>query len=168
MKGRDPVGKTKSSALFAVALAVALLVVPLAFAAETTREAYTEAVEPICKANTKANERILKGVRGKVKAGQLDAAAAQFSKAASALRKTIVQLKAVPQPTADEAKLGKWLKYVEEEATLFQKTAKKLKADDKVGAQRMVIQLTRNANQANNQVLGFEFTYCRFEPSKFT
>lgn len=151
-----------------MAVAVALLVVPLAFAAETTREAYAEAVEPICKANTQANEKILKGVRSKVKAGKLDAAASQFSKAASALRKAITQLKTVPQPTADEAKLAKWLKYVEEEASLFQKTAKKLSAGDKIGAQRMVIQLTRNANQANNQVLGFEFKYCRFEPSKFT
>jgi hypothetical protein len=54
------------------------------------------------------------------------------------------------------------------EATLFQKTATKLKAGDKNGAQSMVIKLTHNANQANNLVLGFEFRYCRFEPSKFT
>jgi hypothetical protein len=161
------VGKIRSASIVVV-LTLALLAVPFAGAAEVTRESYAEAVEPICKANTEANEKILKGVRGKVKAGQLDAAAQQFSRAATALKKTVKQLKAVPQPTADQAKLAKWLKYVEAEAKLFESTAKKLKEDDKNGAQTMVIRLTHNANQANNQVLGFEFRYCRFEPSKFT
>jgi hypothetical protein len=162
------VGKKSLGALSAVVLAMALLAAPFAQATEVTRESYTEAVEPICKTDTQANEKILKGVRQEVKSGKLAAAATQFSKASAALKKAIKQLKAVPQPTADQAKLAKWLKYVEEEANLFQKTATKLKAGDKAGAQAMVIRLTHNANQANNQVLGFEFHYCRFEPSKFT
>lgn len=161
-------GKKSFGALSAFVLVWALLAVPFAQATEVTRESYKEAVEPICKTNTEANERILKGVRAKFKAGKLDAAAGQFSRAATALKQTVKELKAVTQPPADEAKLAKWLKYVEEEANLFQKTAKKLRADDKAGAQSMVIRLTHNANQANNQVLGFEFRYCRFEPSKFT
>lgn len=161
-------GKKIFAALSTVVMTLAMLAAPFAEAAEVTRESYKEAVEPICKTNTQANEKILKGVRGKVKAGKLTAAASQFSKASTALKKALVQLKAVPQPTADQAKLAKWLKYVEEEATLFQKTATKLKAGDKSGAQAMVIRLTHNANQANNQVLAFEFNYCRFEPSKFT
>jgi len=168
MKGRYGVGKKSFGLLFAVVLAMTMLALPVAQAEEVTRESYKEAVEPICKANTQANERILKGVRGKVKAGKLKAAAGQFSRAATALRKTHGELKAVPQPTADQTKLAKWLKYVEEEAGLFQKTAKKLNAGDKNGALGMVIKLERNANLANNQVLGFEFRYCRFEPSKFT
>jgi hypothetical protein len=162
------VGKKSFSALSAFVLVWAMLAAPFAQATEVTRESYKEAVEPICKTNTEANERILKGVRSEVKAGKLKVAAGQFSRAATALKKTVKQLKAVAQPPADQAKLAKWLKYVEEEANLFQKTAKKLKAGDKAGAQAMVIRLTHNANQANNQVLGFEFHYCRFEPSKFT
>jgi hypothetical protein len=162
------VGKKSFCALSAFVLAFAMLAAPFAQAAEVTRESYTEAVEPICKTNTQANEKILKGVRSEVKSGKLQAAATQFSKASTALKKAIKQLKAVPQPAADEAKLAKWLKYVEEEANLFQQTANKLKANNKAGAQAMVIRLTHNANQANNQVLGFEFHYCRLEPSKFT
>jgi hypothetical protein len=162
------VGKKSFAVLSAVVLALAMLAAPFAEAAEVTRESYKEEVEPICKTNTEANEKILKGVRGKVKAGKLKAAATQFSKAGNALHKAIVQLKAVPQPTADEAKLAKWMKYVEEEEKLFFQTAKKLKEENKAGAQQMVIRLTHNANQANNQVLAFEFKYCRFEPSKFT
>lgn len=101
--------------------------------AEVTRESYTAKVEPICKANTQANEKIFKGVKQEVKAGKLKPAATQFAKAASALKKTIAQLKAVPQPPADGARLDKWLGYVEEEAELFSSTSKKLKAGDKIG-----------------------------------
>ncbi len=139
-----------------------------ATAAEVTREDYAAKVDPICKANTELNEKILKGVQGKVKSGQLDAAAKQFEAAAKALKQTYAQLKAVPEPSADAAKLAKWLGYVKTEADLFQATANKLAADQKTAAQAMVVRLTHNANLANNQVLGFEFQYCRFEPSKFT
>jgi hypothetical protein len=163
------VGKKIFGVLSLAVLVFSSLALPFAQAAEeVTRDSYTEAVEPICKTNTQANEKILKGVRSKFKSGQLAAAGGQFARASTALKKTTKQLKAVPQPTADQAKLAKWLKYVEEEANLFQQTANKLKAGDKAGAQAMVIRLTHNANQANNQVLGFEFRYCRFEPSKFT
>ena len=161
-------GKRSFAAVSAIVLALTAVAAPFVQAEEVTRESYKEAVEPICRANTKANERILKGARGKVKAGKLKSAAGQFFRAATALRETVKELKAVPQPPADEAKLAKWLKTVDEEATLFQKTGKKLKAGDKNGALQMVIRLEHNANVANNQVLGFEFHYCRFEPSKFT
>ncbi len=154
---------------FALATAaLALLAAPTAVGAEQTRDTYTAAVEPICKSNTEANEKILGGVKAQVKAGKLKPAGAQFTKAASALKKAMAQLKAVPQPTADKAKLAKWLGYVATEAELFESVAKKLKSGDKTGAQAMVIRLTHNANLANNQVLGFDFSYCRLEPSKFT
>lgn len=161
-------GKKSFGALSVVVLALAMLAVPLARAEEVTRESYKEAVEPICKANSKANEKILDGVSAEFKAGKLKVAAGKFARASTALKKAIRQLKAVPQPPADEAKLATWLKYVNTEATLFQQTANKLKANDKPGAQAMVIRLTHNAKQANNQVLAFNFRYCRFEPSKYT
>ena len=150
-----------------VALAV-MATASLALAAETTRAEYVAAVEPICKTTTKANEKILGGVRTEVKKGKLGPASKQFSKAASALKKTLVQLRAVPQPPADQAKLTKWLKYVGTEASLFEAASKELKAGDKTGAQAMVVRLTHNANLANDLVAAFEFEYCRFEPSRFT
>jgi hypothetical protein len=162
------VGKRTFGAIGAFAMVWAMLAVPFAQAVEMTRETYKEAVEPICRTNTQANERILKGVRKDVKQGKLKLAGSKFAKAATALHKTLLQLKAVEKPPADKTKLEKWLSYVNLEVTLFQKTAKKLREEDKSGAQAMVIRLTHNANQANNQVLGFEFHYCRFEPSKFT
>ena len=156
----------KRMILSLVAVAALLAAVPSS-AAEATRESYKEAVEPICKANTEANEKILKGVRQKVKSGKYDAAAKQFQGAAKALKKTRGQLLAVPKPTEDTAKLTKWLGYVKTEVTLFESIAKKLKDDEVTAAQRMVVRLVSNARQANNQVLDYEFRYCRFQPSKF-
>jgi hypothetical protein len=140
-----------------------------ALAAEApTRDEYRAAVEPICKANTKANERILGGVRKQVKEDKLKAAGAQFSKAATALKKARRELLVVPQPSADRARLGKWLGYVKAEAEQFDLTARKLKQEDRRGANQMVTKLLQTANRANAEVLAFEFDYCRLEPSRFT
>ena len=46
----------------ALAAAAFLALAQMAFAAEISRDQYKTSVEPICQANTKANERILKGV----------------------------------------------------------------------------------------------------------
>jgi hypothetical protein len=153
--------------IFSLVAVLALLAAVTSSAAEQTPEAYKEAVEPVCKANTEANEKILKGVRQKVKAGKYDAAAKQFEGAAKALKKTRAQLLAVPKPAEDTAKLTKWLGYVKTEIQLFESIAQKLKKDDVTAAQKMVVRLVSNARQANNQVLDYEFRYCRFQPSKF-
>src|SRR3954447_26745875 len=88
-------------------------------AAEQTRESYVARVEPICKTNTKANERILAGAEKKVKEGKLKVAAGQFTQAAAAFGKAVRQIKAVPQPVADKAKLTKCIGYLEDETKLL-------------------------------------------------
>jgi hypothetical protein len=153
--------------IFSLVVTAALLAAVPSNAAEATRDTYKEAVEPICKANTEANEKILKGVRAKVKSGQLDAAAKQFDGAAKALKRTRSQLLQVPKPAEDAARLTKWLGYVKTEIQLFETIATKLRKDEATSAQKMVVRLVSNAKQANNQVLDFEFRYCRFQPSKF-
>jgi hypothetical protein len=146
---------------------VALLAAVPSQAAETTREEYKAAVEPICKTNTEANEKILKGVRAKVNAGELDAAAKQVRAAARALKRARAQLLQVPKPPADTARLTKWLGYVKTEIELFEGLARKLAADQEGPASRMVVRLQSTARQANNQVLEFGFRYCKFQPAKF-
>ena len=160
--------RIKSTVPLMVGAVVLSVVAQAAFAAEPTRETYTAQVEPICKASTESSDRILKGVKGEVRAGKLKLAAAQFSKAATALKKTLNKLRAVPQPPADKAKLTKWLGYIKEEVQLFEQTAAKLKAGNKTGAQEMAVRLTYTVNRANNQVLAFEFKYCHADPSQFT
>jgi hypothetical protein len=136
--------------------------------ADQTRESYVAAVEPICKTNTKANERILSGVEQKVKQGKLAVAAGQFSKASSAFAKAVKQIKAVPQPVADQAKLAKWMGYLEGETKLLGEISKALKDGKKTKAQTLSVKLTHNGNLANNAVLGFDFKYCLIDSSKFS
>jgi hypothetical protein len=149
-------------------LMLALIVAGAAFAAEVSRDEYRESAEPICQASTKANERILTGVRTEVKKGQLKTAAAKFSKASTAQAQTLRELEALPRPGADEARLGKWFSYLKIEAELFASAGKKLKAGDKPGAERVFAQLTQNVNKANNQVLPFGFNYCRLNAAKLS
>ncbi len=164
----------RSSKLFASA-AAALLALALCAggalavtSAEQTREGFVAKVEPICKANTKSNEAILKDVRKKIQKGELKVAAGQFSKASTAFGKAVTQIKAVPQPVADKTKLGKWIGYLEDETKLLSEISKALKANQKTKAQSLSVRLTHNGNLANNSVLGFEFDYCLIDSSRFS
>ncbi len=162
---------SKIPAALAAALALAALIAAAAFAAtspDQTRESYVAKVEPICKQNTKANEQILAGVRGKIRQGKLGVAAGQFTRASTAFGKAVNQIRAVPQPPADASKLTKWLSYLDKEKKLLGEIGKALKANKRTRAQTLSVQLTHNGNVANNQVLGFEFDYCLIDSSRFS
>ena len=153
----------------ALSLTAALLLAIAAPAAMAlTRDEYKTKVEPICKKNSEANDKILKTVRKEVKEDKLKTAGAKFIKASNALNTTYKELKAVEQPAEDAAKLTKWLGYVKTEADLFKSAGSALKAGNKSKAQQFVNKLTQNANKANAEVLAFNFRYCKFEPSKYT
>jgi hypothetical protein len=156
----------KAIALGLTAMLLFAVAAPLALA--ITRDEYKAQVEPICKKNSEANDKILKTVRKEVKENKLKTAGAKFIKASTALKKTYNELKAVEQPTEDAAKLTKWLGYVKKEAELFNSGGKALKAGNKKKAQKFVNQLNTNANKANAEVLAFGFHYCKFNPSKYT
>lgn len=155
-------------AILSGSLVIAVVLAATAFAAEVSRDEYKEAAEPICQTSAKANERILSGVRKEVKQGKLKTAAAKFSKASKEQSQALQKLEALPQPAADEARLAKWFGYLQMEADLFEQAGRKLKAGDKPGAEHVFAKLTPTANKANNQVLPFEFRYCRLEPQKFS
>jgi hypothetical protein len=148
----------------------ALLVAPVlsAGAAEVTRDSYREAAEPICKTDTQANERIFAGVKSEVRRGRLKPAAGQFTKAARALKSAVAELRILPPPPADAARLRKWLGKVSVEAGLLEQVATELSAGDKARGQRLVVKLSTQANATNNVVIPFEFQYCRLNPSRFT
>lgn len=151
----------------AAVLALLAAAVP-ALASELDRTEYKDQVEPICKTNSEANEHILKGVRTEVRQGKLVPAGRQLIRAAAALRKTLTELKAVPRPTADEARLAEWLKRVGQEATLLEQSGKALEAGQRHRAERLQAQLYSGGRLTNAIVAAFGFHYCRFEPSKFT
>jgi hypothetical protein len=160
----------RAAALIAACLLLAALAssAPAAESGEVTRASYKEAVEPICRTDTQANERIFAGVKGEVRHGRLKPAAVKFAKAATALKSAIAQIKQVPAPGADAARLSKWLGKVSNEAGYFEAVSRKLKAGDKAGAEHLVNKLTTEAAAANNVVIPFQFSYCRLEPSRFT
>jgi hypothetical protein len=144
------------------------LVAQAAAATDISRDEYRERVEPICKANTEANERILAGARNRVRAGEYGKAAAQFRSAAKALKRTRLQLLAVPMPAGDEPKLSEWLDGVKAEVGLLERVGQALTKGDLYAAQKLVVKLSTNANRTNAGVLAFEFTYCWFQPSLYT
>ena len=155
--------------LSCLALAFAVLLGLAGFAAaETTRPEYKLAVEPICKKNKEESEKFLKGVKTLVKKNKLKQAGADFSNAANALEKAEKQLAAVPQPTADQAKLSKWLSDIKGEVSLMRQIAAKFKAGNKSKGSSLSVKLTHNANTANNLVIAFQFKYCKINPSEFS
>jgi hypothetical protein len=158
----------RATAIVATLAVGAIASSALASAAEVTRSSFKEAVEPICRTDTQANERIFAGVKQEVRRGKLKPAATKFTKAAKALKSAIAQIQKVPAPAADAVRLSKWLGKVSNEAGYFEAVATKLKAGDKAGAEHLVNKLSTEANAANNVVLAFEFQYCRLEPARFT
>jgi len=162
--------RTSPLPLLGLASVVALLVgVPVALAAEgeLSREEYVQRLEPICKANTKNNSRILKGVKAEVKMGKLAPAGRRFIRASGALGKSIGQMQKVPRPAADDAKLTKWLGYLKNEQRYLLLIGKSLKSGNKFKAQKPAVKLKRNNNQANNTVISFGFKECRIDSSRF-
>ncbi len=156
------------AAAFLTVLVLALACAGLALAAEATREEFVARAEPICKSSREASGRILAGVRAEVKAGKLRPAAARFESASKALEVTRRKLAALPEPAADAARIEAWLSYTEEEASLLATTARKLRAGDKAGAERLAAKLTQTATKANNEALPFEFHWCLADPSQFS
>ncbi len=144
---------------------------PLATASlegEATRDTYKQAAEPICRVNSKANQKILKHVRSDFRKDRLSRAGRSMLRASRALKTTYFKLRGLPQPPADAGRLGRWLDKVKVEANLFRAAGKALKQGKKGKASALVTRLNRNATSANNQVIAFAFRYCRFDPSKYT
>jgi hypothetical protein len=169
MKIFKRISKRAGGTAGAVFLAAVLVAgTAMAVAAEPTRESYTAQVEPICKKNTEAIERILKGVKKQITKGELKAAAGKFTKAANAFEAATKQLKAVPKPVEDTAKLTKWIKQLETGTGLLRKISTALKAEKKAKVSSYSAQLSSNGNIANSLVLGFDFKYCLVDSSKFT
>ncbi|HSR95210.1 MAG TPA: hypothetical protein VLK56_10130 [Solirubrobacterales bacterium] len=161
--------RTSPLPVLALALTAVLLAsVPVALAAEElTRPEYVERVEPICKTNSDANSRILKGVKDQVKSDQLVPAGKRFIRASAALGTAVAKIAAVPQPSEDAAKLTKWIGYLKHEKTFLQQIGAALKAKDKFHAQKLAVELNKNNNRANNTVISFGFEECRIDSSRF-
>lgn len=164
---RSSVRKPSLPKLALAAVAALFVVAPAATATTEERQTYAEGVEPICKANSEANSRILKGVKGQVQRGELKPAGRRFVRASTALGKAVVQIGQVPRPATYETKLSKWIGYLRQEKTYLQQIGQALKAEDKFKAQKLAVKLNNNNNRANNTVIEFPFKECRIDSSRF-
>jgi hypothetical protein len=153
--------------------AMALLPAVAAASAEEplTRAQYVERVDPICQANTEANQRILKNVKTKARSKSpktVKEAGAQFIHASSAFGAAETKIAAVPRPPADDARLLKWFKYLSIVKTDLRKLGVALKEGKKILAAHEQIRVERASNAANNVSFTFEFRYCHLSKSTFT
>ncbi len=153
--------------------AVALLATAPAAQAEEgpTRAEYVEQVEPICKANTEANKRILQNVKQRARSKQqrqVSRAGGQFIHASKAFFAAVDKLAAVPQPPADAPRLLKWFEHLRIVGTNLRKLGRALKEGNKILAAHEQIRVERAANASNNVGFVFEFHYCRLTQSRFT
>lgn len=165
----SPARKSSLPKLSLAAIVAVLVTAPFAWAAEgePTRDEYVAQVEPICKANTETNARILKGVKQQVQQDRLVPAGKRFVRASGALGKAVTQIAAVPKPAADTVKLETWIGFLKQEKSFLQRIGKALKSRNKFLAQKLAVQLNRNNNKANNTVISFGFRECRIDSSRF-
>jgi hypothetical protein len=153
------------------AAAMLLLVASVRAEEGPSRAEYVEQVEPICQANTEANQRILKNVKTKARSkapATVREAGAQFIRASRAFGSAERKIAAVPRPAADDARLLKWFKYLGIVKANLLKLGKALKAGEKILAAHEQIRVERASNAANNVSFIFEFHYCHLSASNFT
>jgi len=148
--------------LAAIAL-MTLAVVPLADAEEQPREAYVTQVEPICKANRAANERIMAGARERVNKGKLEQAGKQFVRVSESFGGLIEQLAVIPAPAADSHRVERWLSLMRLLKSRLRSVGKYFKAGEKIKATHESILAERSGISANNISIVFHFNYCRFK-----
>ncbi len=153
-----------------LAFVIALLAAVSAAAAaegELTRDEYVTRVDPICKANAKANARILKGVKGQVQHGGLVPAGKRFIRASSVFGRTTAKIARIPQPGSDTAKLAKWIRYLKKEESFLRRIGQLLKSNKKNPAYKEAVRLKSNNNRANSAIVGYGFQHCSIDQSKF-
>lgn len=160
----------KRASLTAVSIVFAMLAVATVAhgADEPTRETYVAAVEPICKRDREAGERILSGARERINDGELAVAGGQLIRASERFGATIGQLVAVPRPPADEAKLQKWFGFLRIVKERIRKTGKLYREGERLRATHESIRAERSGNAANNVSFAFRFRYCRLGRSRFS
>jgi hypothetical protein len=148
-------------------MATAALVGAAAAAEAPTRDEYVGRLEKICKPDALATQQAMKGARADVRRERFTAAAGKFANATSIFGGTVKQIAAVPRPSADTAKLGKWFGYLDRQEDFLRQITSALRADRGIKAQRLTARFIHSGNLANNVVLAFGFDYCSFKFSRY-
>lgn len=154
-------------ALFAVVLLGLALVVDAQATAEVSRPEYVARLERICKPDSEATQRAVRGTRADVRSERFRRAAAKVAKAGRIFSGTVRSISRVPRPAVDGDALARWFPALKREAVALQATAAALQAEDLARFQRVWADFIHQGNKANNVVVSFGFDYCAFKPSRF-
>lgn len=151
-----------------IAMLAFALLVSAAPAAETpTRDEYVERLEAICKPDNEATQRAMKGARADVRAERLAVAAGKFARASEIFAGTVREMKPVPRPGADQAKLRRWFGYLGDQEGYLDGVTAELRAGHAVKAQRLIARFIHSGNLANSVILPFGFDSCEFKFSRY-
>lgn len=151
----------------AIAFFATLAVAAVAHGAEEpTREHYLATVEPICKRDREASEKILAGTKEAIRDGRLKVAGRQLIRASRHFGEAIRKLVAVPRPPADEAKLQKWFGFLRILRDRIRQTGVYYKEGEELRATHESIAAERTGNAANNVSYSLKFRYCRLSRSR--
>jgi hypothetical protein len=160
--------RTKAWGAVGAALLLALAVAPaLSAAAEVSRTEYVAELEKICKPDSEATQRAVRGTKADVRSERLRRAAAKVAKAQRIFAGTVRSISTIRRPTADRATLDRWFAGLKRESVALGRTAAALRADDVARFQRVWANFIHEANKANNVVVSFGFNYCAFKASRF-
>jgi hypothetical protein len=155
--------------IFAAILAALVVTAPAFGIAEPpTEDEYVAAVDPICKKDREAGERILGGARDNIDKRRFRVAGSQLIRASKRFGTTIGQIVEVPRPTAQEEKLQKWFGFLRLVKTRMGKTGKLYKEGKELKATHESIKTERSGNAANNVSFSFGFRYCRLSRSRLS
>ncbi len=147
---------------------LAALLAGVAFAGGgPTRGEYVSQLEAICRPDSEATERAMRGVRDDVDAGRTVLAAGKFGKGARIFGGTVRAMKPVARPASDVERLRQWFVYLGRQQSYLKEVTVQLEADRVIKAQRAIARFIHNGNLANNAVLAFGFNYCDFRFSRY-
>jgi hypothetical protein len=140
---------------------------PAAAADAPTRPAYVAQLERICKPDSQATQRAVRGTRADVRSERFRHAAAKVAKARRIFIGTVRAISRVPRPVADRDTLARWFAALRREARALGKTTGSLRSEDVARFQRVWADFIHVGNKANNVVVSFGFNFCAFKPTRF-
>jgi hypothetical protein len=146
----------------AVIVLAMLALAPLAHGDEQTRESYKARVEPICKANREANERIMSGARKRVDGNMLKPAGKQFVRLSGSLGGLARRIAKVPPPSTDVHRIERWVEIIGLLKTRVRLVGRYYGEGLKIKGNHEAILAERAGISANNTTIVLHFHYCRF------
>jgi hypothetical protein len=140
---------------------------PAAAADTPTRPAYVAQLERICKPDSQATQRAVRGTRADVRFERFRRAAAKVAEARRIFIGTVRSISRVPRPVADRDTLARWFAALRREARALGRTTGSLRSEDVARFQRVWADFIHVGNKANNVVVSFGFNFCAFKPTRF-